>query len=70
MLHALADGNTYILVSPYPGLPAPVVASAWGKQVRLSSVDDPERAKFVNAYRDGPQAPERGGQCAGGVGAR
>ena len=25
--------STYMVVSPYPGLPAPVVASAWGKQV-------------------------------------
>jgi hypothetical protein len=67
MLHALADSKPYILVSPYPNLPAPVVASAWGKQVRLSGVDDPRLAKFVQEYRQGPQTLKPGAPCTGGV---
>ena len=39
--------KNYVLVSPYPGLPAPVVASAWGKQLRLNSANDPPLVQFV-----------------------
>ena len=60
--------KSYVLVSPYPGLPAPVVASAWGKQLRLNSANDPRLAQFVRAYRLGPQNPEPGAPCSGGVG--
>jgi hypothetical protein len=67
-LDATAKGQLYILVSPYAGLPAPVVASAWGKQVYLTGADDPRLAKFVKAYEAGPQAPEPGGACTGGTG--
>lgn len=63
-LRALA-GQTYVLVSPYPGLPAPVVASAWGRQVRLSSAEDPRLVRFVDAFRQGPQTPEPGAPCVG-----
>ena len=30
----------YVLVSPYDGLPAPIVASAWNRQLYLDSADD------------------------------
>jgi hypothetical protein len=60
--------KNYVLVSPYPGLPAPVVASAWGKQLRLNSANDPRLGQFVNTYRLGPQNPEPGAPCSGGVG--
>ncbi|MEW6635784.1 MAG: DUF3105 domain-containing protein [Actinomycetota bacterium] len=67
-LRQLAQSQTYILVSPYPGLDAPVVASAWGKQVRLDGADDPDLDRFIRAYRQGPQTPEPGAVCTGGVG--
>jgi predicted small secreted protein len=60
--------KNYVLVSPYPGLPAPVVASAWGKQLRLNSANDPRLGQFVTTYRLGPQNPEPGAPCSGGVG--
>jgi hypothetical protein len=59
----------FVLVSPYPNLPAPVVASAWGHQLRLSSASDPRLDQFVRYYRLGPQTPERGAPCTRGVGA-
>ncbi len=67
-LRDLAHSQTYILVSPYPDLPSPVVASAWGKQLRLESADDPDLERFVRAYRQGPQTPEPGAVCTGGIG--
>jgi hypothetical protein len=67
-LRKLASSEDYVLVSPYPDLPAPVVASAWGRQLRLDSADDPRLQDFLRAYRDGRQAPERGAPCTGGAG--
>ena len=67
-LRDLAHSQTYILVSPYPDLPSPVVASAWGKQLNLKSADDPDLGRFIRAYRQGPQTPEPGAVCTGGVG--
>lgn len=57
--------QSHVLVSPYPGLPAPVVASAWGNQLRLESADDPRLASFVTRFRQGPQTPEPGASCTG-----
>lgn len=60
--------QTYVDLSPYPGLPAPVVASAWGKQLRLPSPSDPRLRKFLDVYRLGPTDLEPGAACTGGVG--
>jgi len=50
----------HVLVSPYPGLTAPVVASAWGRQLRLDSAFDERLNQFVSRFREGPQTPEPG----------
>jgi hypothetical protein len=67
-LTSQVKGKTYVDLSPYPGLPAPVVASAWGKQLKLNSASDPRLAKFISLYRQGPQTPEPGAVCTGGAG--
>lgn len=53
----------YVLISPYPGLPAPVVASSWGLQLSVSSASDPRLAEFVKAYAGGDQGGEGGADC-------
>jgi hypothetical protein len=58
--------DTYMVVSPYEGIPAPVVASAWGVQLPLTGVDDPRLEEFIQKYRQGPQTPEPGAACTGG----
>ena len=68
VLRAMARGHTHILVSPYPGLKEAVVATAWGKQLRLDSVTDKRLAAFAAAYEQGPQTPEPGAQCSSGLG--
>ncbi len=68
VLRWLARGKHHMILSPYPGLPAPVVASAWGRQLRLADASDPRLNQFVDAYRAGPQAPEKGGECTQGTG--
>jgi Protein of unknown function (DUF3105) len=58
--------DTYLVVSPYEGLTAPVVASAWGVQLPLTGVDDPRLEEFITEYRQGAQTPEPGAACTGG----
>jgi len=67
-LQDMLRGQSYILLSPYAGLPAPVVASAWSAQLKLQSAGDPRLSQFVTQYRLGPYAPERNASCQGGVG--
>ena len=62
------SGEPYALVSPYPGLPSPVVASAWGVQLTLNSTSDPRLKSFIETYKSGSSAPEPGGTCTGGTG--
>ena len=55
--------ENYTLLSPYPGQPAPVVATAWNTQLQLDGVDDPRLDDFVTKYRQGTQTPEPGASC-------
>jgi hypothetical protein len=57
----------YDLLSPYPGLDAPVVATAWRKQLTLDGADDARLPAFLKEYRQGPQTPEPGAACTGGT---
>lgn len=59
--------STYAIVSPYSGIPSPVVASAWGVQLEVSGVDDPRIKDFIAKYRSAKSAPEPGAPCTGGV---
>ncbi|WP_411699339.1 DUF3105 domain-containing protein [Conyzicola sp.] len=59
--------STYMLLTPYPDLPAPVVASAWGSQVQLDGVDDPRLTDFIEKFRQSPDAPEPGAACTGAI---
>jgi hypothetical protein len=67
-LAAAAKGQPYVLVSPYQGLPAPVVVSAWGNQVQLTGASDPRLEQFIRTFEQGPQTPEPGAACVGGTG--
>lgn len=68
VIRKLAKNQTHVLVTPYEGLKEAVVATAWGKQLRLDSVDDPRLAQFVSTYQEGPQTPELGVTCSGALG--
>ena len=61
------ESNDKVLVSKWDStLPAPVVASAWGLQIQLTSTADPRLDQFVQKYADGPQNPEPGVPCRDG----
>jgi hypothetical protein len=64
-LSALAIDQPFLIVSPYPGLTDPVVASAWGAQLRLDDAHDPRLQAFIDRYAG--NGPERGASCASGV---
>jgi hypothetical protein len=61
--------SRYMDLTPYPGLPSPIVVSSWGFQLKVSSPADPRLQQFVNKFRASPAyTPEYGGACTGGVG--
>lgn len=64
----LVKGRPYVILSPYVGLPVPVVASAWGVQLQAQTAFDSRLAQFIQKYAQGPQTPEPGATCSGGVG--
>jgi hypothetical protein len=55
------------IMSPYEDLPAPVVVTVWGAQLRLSGPDDPRLRLFLEEYGDGSTAPEAMASCEGGT---
>ena len=68
-IQEIVESQDCLLASPYPSLPegTPVVASAWGTQVKLGSADDPNLERFIRSYRKGSQTPEPGAACTGGT---
>lgn len=66
-LAALAKGNDYVLVSPYPGQPGKFMASTWGAQLSVDTAADDRLKEFVEAYAGGGQGGEKGADCARGL---
>jgi hypothetical protein len=66
-LASKAQGDSHVLMSPYPGLSSPVVLTAWGKQLAVDSADDPRIDEFLETFVEGPQTPEPGAPCTGGT---
>ncbi len=58
----------YIIVSPYPGLPSPIVISAWGAQLSVNDASDSRLVDFIHHFAGGGQGGEPGGACTGGLG--
>jgi hypothetical protein len=66
-LQAVA-ADDYMLLSPYPGLPAPVVATAWNHQLALDGASDLRLAAFIAEYKNNPRTtPEFGASCYGAI---
>src|SRR5262249_47199572 len=43
--------SRYLDITPYPGLPSPIVVSSWGFQLKLTSATDPRLQQFVDMFR-------------------
>ena len=63
----ITQSQDCIVASPVEGLGSPVVASSWGRQLRLDSAGSPDLERFVRAFRLGPETPEPGATCTGGT---
>lgn len=65
-LKSRAESQDYILVSPYPNLTSPVVASSWNHQLALTGANDPGLDAFIEKYRINLDfTPEPGASCSG-----
>lgn len=58
----------YLILSPYAGIPSPIVASAWGVQLGVDQASDSRLLDFIHHFAGGGQGGEQGGPCTGGVG--
>jgi hypothetical protein len=59
-------GERYLDMSPFPGLPAPIVISSWAHQLRVDSPDDPRLQRYVDTFRVSEKyGPEYGPTCEG-----
>lgn len=65
-LKSLAEGQDEVLVSPYDGLPAPIVVSAWNRQLPIESADSDALGQFIRAFKNADSAPEPGANCSTG----
>jgi hypothetical protein len=59
--------DSYAVLSPYPGLDAPIAISAWGAQLKVTGPDDPQLQDFIDRYWRASDAPEPGAPCTGGL---
>lgn len=67
-LRAFHSGDNKVIVSPVPGLEAPIIATAWANQLEVDDADDSRLEQFVNEFEGSLDAPEPGAACTGGVG--
>jgi hypothetical protein len=65
LIRGLVETDDQILASPYKGLSANVVFSAWGRQLPLDAVETSSLDQALAEIRDGPEAPEPGAGCDG-----
>ncbi|WP_019812956.1 DUF3105 domain-containing protein [Saccharomonospora saliphila] len=59
-----AEGKPFTMMSPYPGLEAPISLQSWGHQLKVDSVHDERIDQFIAALRRNPNTyPEVGASC-------
>lgn len=59
--------SSYVVMSPFVGLPSPVVLSAWNAQLAVDGPDDPRLPRFFEEYWRNQNVPEPGALCTGGL---
>jgi hypothetical protein len=57
--------STYVILSPFEGLPSPIVVSGWNSQLQVESADDERVAAFFEEYWKSNDVPEPGALCTG-----
>lgn len=59
--------STYVILSPFASLPAPIVLSGWNTQLAVDDVDDSRIESFIEEYWQSGDVPEPGAPCTGAV---
>jgi hypothetical protein len=63
-LVGLVDGVLFMMLSPYPGLDAPLSLQSWGHQLKLTDVNDKRIDQFITGLRANEYTiPEPGARC-------
>ena len=57
--------SSYVILSPFEGLPSPIVLSGWNSQLQVESADDERVAAFFEEYWKSNDVPEPGALCTG-----
>jgi hypothetical protein len=64
-LKKLVEGDSYRMMSPYPGLKKPISIQVWGERIYFTKATDSTIAKFLGDWTQGPTTPEVGAACVG-----
>lgn len=59
--------STYVILSPFESLPAPIVLSGWNAQLQVHDASDARIGAFFEEYWRGQNAPEPGAPCTGAL---
>jgi len=59
--------STYVILSPYEGLDAPIVLSAWNAQLKLDTASDTRIPEFFEEYWRSQNVPEPTAACTGAI---
>ncbi|MGQ0773476.1 MAG: DUF3105 domain-containing protein [Pseudonocardiales bacterium] len=58
------EGQSYIMLSPYPGLDSPISLQSWGHQLKLTDAEDKRIDQFIRSLRlNEYTSPEVGSPC-------
>lgn len=58
---------SYVILSPFVGLPTAIVLSAWNAQLAVESAGDERIPMFFEEYWRSQYVPEPGALCSGGI---
>lgn len=59
--------STYVVLSPFEGLPSSIVLSGWNTQLQVDEVDDERIPAFIEEYWQSQDVPEPGALCTGAI---
>ena len=59
--------SSYVILSPFEGIPAPIVLSGWNAQLQVDSADDQRVAEFFTEFWKSTNVPEDGAPCSGAI---
>jgi hypothetical protein len=60
------QGGDRLMISPYPGLDAPISLQAWGYQLKVEDASDPRINEFIRILRSNATL-EPNATCGGGI---